>query len=101
MTHEMTHISEAPNHAAMGKPTPAATGRPYLTVGEVIRAGPCRAAARKDMAAAKSTWDSEGGATDLANDPRRGRDWASGAAGALKATGTAPGSMPRPVVYSS
>ena len=64
MTHEMTHISEAPNHAAMGKPTPAATGRPYLTVGEVIRAGMCRAAAPKEMAAAKSTWDSEGGATD-------------------------------------
>jgi hypothetical protein len=64
---EMTHITEArviANHAAMGRSTPAATDRPYLTVGEVLRAGICRATARKDMAAAKSTWDSEGGATD-------------------------------------
>jgi hypothetical protein len=51
------------NRAAMGRSTPAATDGPYLTVGEVIRAGMCRAAARKEMAAAKSTWDSEGGAT--------------------------------------
>ncbi len=63
----MTHITEAriiADHAAMGRPTPATTDRPYLTVGEVFRAGICRAAARKEMAAAKSTWDSEGGATD-------------------------------------
>ena len=64
---EMTHITEArviANHAAMGRSTPTATDRPYLTVGEVLRAGIRRAAARKDMAAAQSTWDSEGGATD-------------------------------------
>jgi hypothetical protein len=63
----MTHITEArviANHAAMGSSTPAATDRPYLTVGEVLRAGIRRAAGRKDMAAAQSTWDSEGGATD-------------------------------------
>jgi hypothetical protein len=63
----MTRITEArviANHAAMGRSTPAATDRPYLTVGEVFRAGICRAAARKEMAAANSTWDSEGGATD-------------------------------------
>jgi hypothetical protein len=42
---------------------PAATDRPYLTVHEVLRAGRRRAAGRKDMAAAQSTWDSEGGAT--------------------------------------
>ena len=62
----MTHITEArviANHAAMCR-TPAATDRPYLTVGEVFRAGIWRAAARKEMAAAQSTWDSEGGATD-------------------------------------
>ncbi|MFZ1174678.1 MAG: hypothetical protein WAO15_00050 [Mycobacterium sp.] len=63
----MTHITKAriiANHAAKGRPTPGATDRPYLTVGEVIRAGICRAAARKALATAKSTWDSEGGATD-------------------------------------
>jgi hypothetical protein len=61
----MTHIIEARvigNHAAMGRSTPAATDRPYLTVHEVLRAGIRRAAGRKDMAAAQSTWDSEGGA---------------------------------------
>jgi hypothetical protein len=61
----MTHITEArviANHAAMGRSTPAATDRPYLTATEVLRAGICRAAGRKEMAAA--TWDSEGGATD-------------------------------------
>jgi hypothetical protein len=64
---EMTHITEArviANHAAMGRSTPAATDRSYLTVGEVFRAGIRRAARRKEMVAAKSTWDSEGGATD-------------------------------------
>lgn len=64
---EMTHNTEAPviaNHAAMGRSTPADTDRPYLTAREVLRAGISRAAGRKEMAAAKSTWDSEGGATD-------------------------------------
>jgi hypothetical protein len=64
---EMTHITEArviANPAAMGRSTPAATDRPYLTAREVLRAGIRRAAGRKEMAAAKSTWDSEGGATD-------------------------------------
>jgi hypothetical protein len=64
---EMTHITEArviANHAAMGRSTPAATDRPYLTVGEVFRTGIRRAAGRKEMVAAKSRWDSEGGATD-------------------------------------
>lgn len=63
----MTHITEArlvTNHGAVGRSTPAATDRPYLTVGEVLRAGMRRAAGRKAIAAAKSTWDSEGGATD-------------------------------------
>lgn len=46
----MTHIIEARvigNHAAMGRPTPAATDRPYLTVHEVLRAGINRAAGRQ------------------------------------------------------
>ena len=63
----MTHITEAriiANHAATGQINAAATDSPYLTVGEVLQAGICRAAGRKEMAAAKSTWDSEGGATD-------------------------------------
>ena len=64
---EMTHITESRvigNHANMGRSTPAATDRPYLTVGEVVRAGICRATRRKEMAAAQSAWDSEGGATN-------------------------------------
>jgi hypothetical protein len=64
---EMTHITDArviANHAAIGRSTRTATDRPYLTVGEILSAGIRRAAARKDMAAAKSTWDSEVGATD-------------------------------------
>ena len=62
----MTHIIEARvigKRAASGRSMPAATDRPYLTVHEVLRAGRRRAAGRKDMAAAQSTWDSEGGAT--------------------------------------
>jgi hypothetical protein len=63
----MTHITEArviTNHAAMGRSTPAPTDQPYLTAGEVLRAGIRRVVGRKEMAAARSTWDSEGGATD-------------------------------------
>jgi hypothetical protein len=63
----MTHITEARvigNHAAMGRSTPAATGRPYLTVHEVLRAGVSRAAVLKDIAAAQSMWDAEGGANE-------------------------------------
>jgi hypothetical protein len=63
----MTRIIEARvigNHAVMGRSTPAATDRPYLTVHEVLRARIRRAAGRKDMAAAQSTWDSEGGANE-------------------------------------
>lgn len=61
----MTHIIEAEvvdNHAAIGRLTPPATDRPYLTVHEVLRAGMRRATGRREMAAAQSTWDSEGGA---------------------------------------
>jgi hypothetical protein len=61
----MTHIIEAEvleNFAAMGRLTPPATGRPFLTIHEVLRAGIRRATGRRDMAAAQSTWDSEGGA---------------------------------------
>jgi hypothetical protein len=63
----MTDITEArviTNHAAMGRSTPAATHRPYLTLAEVLRAGKRRVAGRKAIAGERSTWDSEGGATD-------------------------------------
>jgi hypothetical protein len=63
----MTHTIEARvigNHADMGRSTPAATDRPYLTVYEVLRAGIRRAAGRNDMTAAQSNWDSEGGANE-------------------------------------
>jgi len=53
----MTHITEARD---IGKHA----DRPYLTVHEVFRAGTRRATGRKDMAAAHSTWDSEGGANE-------------------------------------
>jgi hypothetical protein len=42
-----------------------------LTVHEVLRAGIRRSAERKDMAAARSKWDSEGGAIE-AGEWRRG-----------------------------
>ena len=64
----MTHIIEARfigNHAAMGGSTTAATAGPHVTVHEVLRAGRRRAAGRKDMATAQSTWDSEGGANKV------------------------------------
>ena len=63
----MTQITETRiigNHAAMGRSTPAATDTPYMTFYEVLRAGLRRAAERKDMAAAQSMWDSEGGANE-------------------------------------
>jgi hypothetical protein len=63
----MTHIIETRvigNHAAMGRSTPEATGKPDLTVHEALRAAIRRAAGRHDTAAAQSTWDSEGGATE-------------------------------------
>jgi hypothetical protein len=63
----MTHITDAGvigNHAAMGASTPAASDAPFLTVKEILRAGVRRAARRKEMAAAQSTWDSEGRAAE-------------------------------------
>jgi hypothetical protein len=60
----MSHIIEARVIGKMGRSTLAATDRPYLTVHEVLRAGRRRAAGHKDMAAAQSTWDSEGGADE-------------------------------------
>jgi hypothetical protein len=63
----MTYITEARvsgNDAAVGKSTPAAADRPYLTIHEVLHAGKRRGAGRKDMAAAQSSWDSEGGACE-------------------------------------
>ncbi|AXN44417.1 hypothetical protein MM1218R_02480 [Mycobacterium marinum] len=63
----MTHITESraiTNHAAMGRPTSAGTDRTYPTAREVLGAGIDRADGHKELAEAKSTWDSEGGAAD-------------------------------------
>jgi hypothetical protein len=61
----MTHIIEGrviANHPGVSRSTPAASSRPYLTLGDVLRAGVRRTAERKDIATAESRWDSEGGA---------------------------------------
>jgi len=61
----MTHITEERvigNHADMGGSTSAAT-RTSLTVTDVLCAGVRRRTTRKEMTAAQSMWDSEGGAT--------------------------------------
>ena len=63
----MTEIIEGrvvANPPGVSRSTTAASGRPYLTVGDVLRAGVRRTAERKEIAAAESTWDSEGGAAD-------------------------------------
>jgi ribosome-associated translation inhibitor RaiA len=60
----MTHITEPRvigNHAEMGGSTPAAAYIPS-TAGAVLRAGVRRRAQRREMAAAQSAWDSDGGA---------------------------------------
>ena len=60
----MTHITEARvigNHADMGRPARAAARIP-LTLKDVLRDGAKRRARRREMVAAQSTWDSEGGA---------------------------------------
>ena len=61
----MTHITEARvvgNHADIGGSTPEASSTP-LTVKNILRAGARRAARRREILAAQSNWDSEGGAT--------------------------------------
>jgi len=71
----MTHITEERvigNHAAMGKSPPAAPDTPFLTLENIFRAGARRAARRREILAAQSTWDSES------------RDEASGAEGSLE-----------------
>jgi hypothetical protein len=60
----MTHITEERvigNHAAMGKSPPAAPDTPFLTLENIFRAGARRAARRREILAAQSTWDSHGG----------------------------------------
>jgi hypothetical protein len=62
----MVHIREprvSGNRAAAGRWTPAASDTPFLTVKGILLVVVGRAASRKEMAAAQSTWDSEGGAT--------------------------------------
>lgn len=61
----MTNITETRvigNHADMGRSAPAAAGIP-LTVTDILSAGVRRRARHREMVAALSTWDSEGGAT--------------------------------------
>jgi hypothetical protein len=63
----VTHIIEARvigNHADMGSSTAAAADIPFLTAKEILRAGVRRAAKRKEMSAAYSMWESEGGAAE-------------------------------------
>ena len=58
----MTHITDPrviDNHAAMGNSPPAAPDTPFLTLENIFRAGACRAARRREILAAQSTWDSE------------------------------------------
>jgi hypothetical protein len=64
----MTHITEERvigNHADMGGSTTVAT-RTSLTVTDILPAAVRRGNRRKEMTAAQSTWDSEGGATGAA-----------------------------------
>jgi hypothetical protein len=59
----MTHITERRvigNHADMGASTPAVPPA-SLTMTEIVRAGILRTASRREMFAAQSIWDSEGG----------------------------------------
>ena len=62
----MTHITGSRvigNHAEMGEPhTEASPKRPTVT--DILHAGARRGTRRKDMAAAQSAWDSEGGAAE-------------------------------------
>ncbi len=58
----MTHVTNRrviDNHAAMGKSPPAAPDTPFLTLENIFRAGARRAARRREILAAQSTWDSE------------------------------------------
>jgi hypothetical protein len=58
----MKHTTDPPaidNHAAMGKSPPAASDTPSLTLKNIFRAGARRAARRREILAAQSTWDSE------------------------------------------
>src|ERR1700736_1856218 len=68
----MTHITEARvigSHADMGGSAPAVARIPPavacipMTVPDMLRAGRRRTLGRREMIAAQSTWDSEGGAT--------------------------------------
>ena len=72
----MTHITEERvigNHADLGGSTTVAT-RTSLTVTDILRAGVRRRTARKEMAAAQSTWVSEGGATGEGESLRSGTE---------------------------
>ncbi len=64
----MTHITDPrviDNHAAMGKSPPAVPDTPFLTLENIFRAGARRAARRREILAAQSTWDSKAGSRSL------------------------------------
>jgi hypothetical protein len=76
----MTHITEERvigNHADMGGSTTVAT-RTSLTVTDILPAGVRRRTTRKEMTAAQSTWDSEGGATGSGESLRSGIEGTGG-----------------------
>ena len=62
----MTHITDSRvigNHADMGEP-PQGASRTSLTVTEIVGKGVRRRTRRREMGAAQSAWDSEGGAAE-------------------------------------
>jgi hypothetical protein len=58
----ITGVRVIGNYAVMGRPVPAAARIP-LTVRDILGAGVRRRVRRREMLAAQSTWDSEGGTT--------------------------------------
>jgi hypothetical protein len=72
----MTHITKERvigNHADMGGSATVAT-HTSLTVTDILRAGVRRRTTRKEMTAAQSTWDYDGGATGAGESLRSGTE---------------------------
>ena len=62
------------NYAVTGGPVPAAARIP-LTVRDILGAGVRRRARHREIVAAQSTWDSEGGATGENEALANGVEW--------------------------
>ncbi len=60
---DMGNRDDMGNRADMGEPPPA-PARKSLTPREIVRAGTRRRIRRRELAAAQSAWDSEGGAAE-------------------------------------